>query len=621
MRAVWKRVMCLALVLCLLSAVPIAQAQGLDLPNEILLTQQGSGTCTLCSAAMMLRSAMYINGNDAWPSVTQEAIRTPAWINGVGLRWSFKYSADSCVVNVSHRSVSGISTENLKAVLDEHPEGIVLYCGNMPHAVFLLGYREDVFYCAETVMNYSEEIIPLAESWMGEEYGSQAAVLENVTAYWYVSSYQGQNQGDCTCSEAFSGLYRVTDENERMLIRAGHGTEYSVAAYVPAGEEVRVIKASGTGEGDWAHVRYNGITGYALMQYLERVGDLPETRWGTVTGDDLRIRAGAGTSYEVLGYLMTGDRVEILEQKTVGAMLWGRTDAGWISLTYVKLDEPVPEEPPVTEPPATEPPATEPPATEPPATEPPATEPPVTEPPATEPAPAGMMGTVTGDYLRIRAGAGTGYEVLDFLMIGDRVEILEQKTVGAMTWGRTEMGWISMTYVKLDEPATEPPATEPPATEPPATEPPATEPPVTEPPATEPPAPAGWMGTVTGDYLRIRAGAGTSHEVLDFLMIGDRVEILEQKTVNGMTWGRTEMGWISLDYVDLDQPESEAPTESWMATVIADCLRIRAGAGLDHEIVGFLYYGAKVEIFDEATVEGMTWGRTEDGWISLDYVR
>ena len=610
MKAVLKRVMCLALVLCLLTAAPIAQAKGLDLPNEIFLTQQGSGTCTLCSAAMMLRSVMYINGNDAWTSVTQESIRTPAWINGVGLRWSFKYTADSCVVNVSHRSVDGISVENLKAVLDEHPEGIVLYCGNMPHAVFLMGYRGDVFYCAETVMNYSEEIIPLAESWMGDGYGSQAEVLRNVTAYWYVSSYQSQDQGNCTCSEDLSGLYRVTNENERMLIRAGHGTEYSVAAYVAAGEEIRVIKASGTGEGDWAHVQYNGITGYALMQHMERIGDLPETRWGTVTGDDLRIRAGAGTSYEVLGFLMRGDRVEILEEKVVGAMTWGRTDAGWISLTYVKLDEP----------PVTDPPVTEPPVTEPPATEPPVTEPPVTEPPATEPAPSGVMGTVTGDYLRIRTGAGTSYEVLDFLMIGDRVEILEQKTVGAMTWGRTEMGWISLTYVKLDEPVPEePPVTEPPVTEPPVTEPPVTEPPVTEPPATEP-APSGVMGTVTGDYLRIRAGAGTSHEVLDFLMIGDRVEILEQKTVNGMTWGRTEDGWISLDYVDLDRQESNEPSESWMARVIADCLRIRSGAGLDHEIVGFLYYGAKVEIFEEATVEGMTWGRTEDGWISLDYV-
>ena len=619
MKAVWKRVMCLALVLCLLGTVPIAQAAGLDLPEEILLTQKGSGTCTLCSAAMMLRSAMYRNGSADWSTVTQEAIRIPAWLDGVGLRWSFKYTAESCVVNVSHRSVSGISAENLKAVLDQHPEGIVLYCGNIPHAVFLLGYEDDVFYCAETVMQYSEEIIPLAESWLGDQYGDQTAVLDRVTAYWYVSSYESRNQGECTCGEEFSGLYRVTDANERILIRAGHGAEYSVAAYVSTGEEVQVIKASGTGEGDWAHVRYNGITGYARMDQLERIGDLPETQWGTVTGDDLRIRAGAGTAYEVLGYLMTGDRVEILEQKTVGAMTWGRTDAGWISLTYVKLDEPLPEEPPVTEPPVTEPPVTEPPVTEPPVTEPPVTEPPVTEPPmteppVTEPEAAGVMGTVTGDDLRIRTGPGTGYEVLDYLMRGDRVEILEQKTVGAMTWGRTEMGWISMTYVKLDEPAEEPPVTEPPATEPPATEPPATEPPATE------PEPAGIMGTVTGDYLRLRAGAGTSHEVLDFLMIGDRVEILEQKTVNGMTWGRTEKGWISLDYVDLDQPESDEPTESWMGTVRADCLRIRAGAGLDHEIVGFLYYGAKVEILDEVTVDGMTWGRTGDGWISLDYV-
>ena len=129
------------------------------------------------------------------------------------------------------------------------------------------------------------------------------------------------------------------------------------------------------------------------------------------------------------------------------------------------------------------------------------------------------------------------------------------------------------------------------------------------------------MGTVTGDYLRVRSGAGTDHEVLDFLMIGDRVEILEQKTVNGMTWGRTVDGWISLDYVELDTQTEDRPAQSRMVTVDTDCLRIRGGAGLDHEIVGFLYRDAKVEILEEETVDGMTWGRTEDGWISLDYVR
>lgn len=679
MSALRKRVLCLVLVLCLLTAVPVTRAEGLTLPDELFLTQEGSGTCTLCSAAMMVRSTLYIHGNDAWPTVTQEALRTGAWLNGVGLKWNFKYTAESCEVQVGYRGLDGISAEGLRKILEDHPEGIVFYCGDIPHAVFLFDEQDGVFYCAETVRGYSGERIPLEDSWIGDIYGTQERILANATAYWYVSSYTSKTVEGCTCREDLAGVYRVTTETADLLIRAGHGTGYSVMGYIPAGAEVIVTKASGTGDIDWAHVTYDGISGYASMRYLEKIAhehrfedviheptcteagytvhtcpdcghsetDTPvealghdfgpwgqgaaagteqrecsrchelETRYisrmGTVTGDYLRIRAGAGTDHEVLGFLMAGDRVEILEEATVNGMVWGCTEDGWISLDYVDLDEPE-----VIVPPATEPPATEPPATEPPATEPPATEPPATEPPATEP--EKVMGTVTGNELRIRAGAGTGYEVLGFLMAGDRVEILEQKTVGAMTWGRTEDGWISLTYVKLDEPAEEPPATEPPATEPPATEPPATEPPATEPPATEP-EPETRMGTVTGDYLRIRSGAGTDHEVLDFLMIGDRVEILEETTVNGMTWGRTKEGWISLDYVELDEPAEDEPAQTRIVTVDTDCLRIRSGAGLDHEIVGFLYRNAKVEILEETTVEGMTWGRTDMGWISMDYVK
>ena len=58
-----------------------------------------------------------------------------------------------------------------------------------------------------------------------------------------------------------------------------------------------------------------------------------------------------------------------------------------------------------------------------------------------------------------------------------------------------------------------------------------------------------------------------------------------------------------------------------MVTVDTDCLRVRSGAGLSYEIVGFLYRNAKVEILEETTVDGMAWGRTASGWISMDYVR
>ena len=340
----------------------------------------------------------------------------------------------------------------------------------------------------------------------------------------------------------------------------------------------------------------------------------------TVSVNDVNIRTGPGTNYPVVDCVAKGTQMTITEVQTGTGYTWGKFDGGWIALMYTNYEEVVVERPPVTEPPATEPPATEPPATEPPATEPPATEPPATEPPVTEPPvtlPEKVMGTVTGNELRIRAGAGTGYDVLGFLMAGDRVEILEQKTVGAMTWGRTVDGWISLTYVELDKP--QPPVEVPPATEPPATEPPATEPPATEPPATVPPVtvPEKVMGTVTGNELRIRTGAGTSYDIVGFLMEGDRVEILEKKTAGGMTWGRTVRGWISLDYVELDAAQENQPK---IMMVNADCLRIRSGAGFGHSVIGFLYYGAKVQVYETEYADGMYWAQIDDGWVSMDYL-
>ena len=52
----------------------------------------------------------------------------------------------------------------------------------------------------------------------------------------------------------------------------------------------------------------------------------------------MNVRADAGTGYAVVDRLREGDRVEILETKQAGTMLWGRIEQGWISLEYVDLD-------------------------------------------------------------------------------------------------------------------------------------------------------------------------------------------------------------------------------------------------------------------------------------------
>ena len=192
MKFAHTRALCLFVALCMcLTMIPVKAQAASALPDEIYLVQESSGTCTLTAAAMMLRARMYLSGNSDWSKIDQSAIRSVAWINGTGLRWSFTYTLGGSSISVKHAAVSGgISSDDLKALLDEHPEGISLYCGGLPHAVFLTDYDGDTFYCADPAGYWGGKRIPLAESYNGVSYGgSQATVLSKVTAYWYVSSY------------------------------------------------------------------------------------------------------------------------------------------------------------------------------------------------------------------------------------------------------------------------------------------------------------------------------------------------------------------------------------------------------------------------------------------------
>ena len=337
-----------------------------------------------------------------------------------------------------------------------------------------------------------------------------------------------------------------------------------------------------------------------------------------VTATDVNIRRGPGTNYSVVGSADKGDTMTITEVKIGSGYTWGKFgDNRWIALMYTNYKEVISQQPEEEEPtePETEP--TEP-ETKP-------TEPPVEE----EPEDNSVKGTVTGSDLRIRSGAGTNYSIVGLLQIGDRVTITERKTVGSMEWGKMEKGWISLTYVKLDEPVEEEPEEPvvPEETEPtePETEPtePETKPtePEEEPEETTPSVQTGKVKV--NDVLRIRSGAGTGYSVVGFYGPNASVTILETKKVGSVTWGRTDKGWISMDYVVLDQT-SQTPDEDpkvITGTVdVDDFLRVRSGAGTNYSIVGFLSPNERVTVTETKKVNGMTWGKISSGWISMDYV-
>lgn len=74
------------------------------------------------------------------------------------------------------------------------------------------------------------------------------------------------------------------------------------------------------------------------------------------------------------------------------------------------------------------------------------------------------------------------------------------------------------------------------------------------------------------------------------------------------------------------EEETEAPTEApaeegVTKTVTSTYVNIRSGAGTGYEKVGEYKKGDKVVIYEEKTVGGRPWGRTDKGWICTEYVK
>ena len=139
--------------------LPGALAVDLNVDVGFYFKQSRGGTCTLASAAMMLRRRAYLDGMDSWVDVTENGIKSTAWSGG--LSHSFTYN-DMHVGYATLPSGKAAKTEALVSILAEHPEGIVLYDRTRPHAVLLTDYTDGVFYCSDPSNGVASGRVPLA---------------------------------------------------------------------------------------------------------------------------------------------------------------------------------------------------------------------------------------------------------------------------------------------------------------------------------------------------------------------------------------------------------------------------------------------------------------------------
>lgn len=373
----------------------------------------------------------------------------------------------------------------------------------------------------------------------------------------------------------------VVNENtatvtSQLNIRSSPSTEATVVGTLYAGDKIEVSRREVVTGIDWAYI-ISPKAGWIVMDYVEMdipSEEAPQENTSTPAGETTPANEDETPSSTNIKGVINANGLNIRSEASTNGKVqgaynkgdvvtiletkngWGRTNKGWIKMEYVTTAA---SSTTTTDTNTTT-----------------TTNTTVTGNGSTT---VQFKGIVTASQLNVRASASQTAEKVGSLNYGARVEFYEKDG----TWGRTKDGWISLNYVYQDGTT----------------------------------GSKTGSGVVSGNQLNIRSGPGTGYTSVGSYNSGDRVTILEQFTYNGVTWGCTNKGWISLQYVTMD---GVSTGKDQTGKITANGLNIRGGPGTEYASVGSLNAGDQVTIYSTTTVDGVTWGNVDKGWISMDYV-
>ena len=341
------------------------------------------------------------------------------------------------------------------------------------------------------------------------------------------------------------------------------------------GTRVTALDSSTAGVTLYAQYSSNGSTGWIGGTELEGSdGTTAVIAQGTVKCTSyVNVRKGPGTNYTILARAVAGSQVEIYQTKWVGSSQWGRMTNGWICMDYVSLSSDSQSGSGSTD--------------------------------------TQISGTVSGSNVNVRSGAGTGYSIVGRKNSGDVITVYERKTSGGLNWGRIgDNQWICLAYVRLENAGgTETPQ---PGSESNSS---------VSGDGTSAVQDTGTVSSTTG--LNVRSGPGTGYARIKTLSPGTVVSLYEYRTVDGVRWGRIQASqWVCMTYVQLSSQSGAESEQTGTGKVISTTvLNIRSGPGTNYSRVGQLTPGTKIEITEQTKTNGVSWGKTAQGWVCMTYVK
>lgn len=127
------------------------------------------------------------------------------------------------------------------------------------------------------------------------------------------------------------------------------------------------------------------------------------------------------------------------------------------------------------------------------------------------------------------------------------------------------------------------------------------------------------VGIVSED-VNLRSGPDAEYDHLGSLLAGTEVKIYHQLLLDNSPWGLTESGWISMNYVQLNDPALAvcAPqTDEKTCLIVIPELDVRTGPGWQYPSADI-----RMEAYTTHPVQAQSgaWVKLEQGWVSKDGV-
>ncbi|MDP1545244.1 MAG: SH3 domain-containing protein [Anaerolineales bacterium] len=316
----------------------------------------------------------------------------------------------------------------------------------------------------------------------------------------------------------------------------------------------------------------------------------PLSKYFRVTVPSLKVRSGAGLSFNQIGSILLNETVEEigansdrtwLNIRKLDGSLTGWSFGAYLQRISAPLPDPTPDPDPTPEP---------------------------------EPEPTTTWHRVTTASLRVREGPSTSFPQVGSIVLNEVVKELRANT--DRSWINIEKadgsleGWAAGEYLVKTTAPTPTPEPEP------------------EP---EPTPVVNWYQVTTAS-LRVREGPATT-----FAQIGSIVlnEIVEEIGANAnRSWLQIRKadgsltGWCSSEFLQktaapIPEPPPEEEDENWYR-VTASSLKVREGAGLEFDSIGLVYFGELVEKIGATTDESWLKIRNQNGtltgWSSSSYL-